>query len=278
MIISFSELSKWDTCHRQYYYSFGLNLRPLEESDPISTGLKGHWLLQIFYTAMQNGATQEEARKIVEKKAAELLDQNKFTDLIKAWLLVDKYIKETDFTSEAVLVETRFQYPARFLSNDPRLSDVQIGFTPDVVFKRKGGFYDVEDSKFVGRAWSQKKLNRFPQAKLYQILLQRMNYNVSRSSIRFFNTATNKITVNNAELKPAETDNLISDFVDGMLEVIDYRDRWKPGYAYPLRRTMNYSACQYCAFEEPCTLEAQGKDASKTLKYQFKKSEYDYSK
>lgn len=279
MIISFSEVNKWDQCKRAYYYNFTKNLRPLEESDPITTGGKGHKLLQTFYTAMQNGFTKEDALEKVKLHASKLLEENKFTDLLKAWILVNNYIETTDFISEVVLVENRFQFPAHLLCPEESFFEgIQIGFTPDVVFKRKGGFHDVEDAKFVGRAWSQKKLNRFPQAKLYQIFLRRMGYNVSRSSIRFFNTSTNKVTVQNAELKQEEETNLLNDFLDGVVEVAEYRKNLLTGYEYPLRRTMNYATCQYCAFEEPCTLEAQGKDASKTFKYQFTEGKYDYSR
>lgn len=283
-IVSYSEVFKWDTCQRQYYYRFGLGLKPLEESDAIVKGVKGHKLLQSFYSAMQSGKTKEEALALTQQSAKNLINNERVTDfsLIKAWTLVDNYIKSTDFRSSAILVENRFLFPAATLApnvrdvDDYNLWDVQIGFTPDVVFERKGGMLDVEDSKFVARAWSKSKLNRFQQAKLYQIFLKSMGYNISRSVIRFFNTTTGEIKEQPYTLSKGEEETLIHDFFAGVAEILRYKQQPEE-VKCNTRRTMNYTACQFCAFEFPCTLEAEGKDASKTLKNLYTKSDYDYS-
>jgi hypothetical protein len=279
MIISFSEVYKWDSCQRQYYYNFTLGLQPLEVSDPINTGVKGHRLLQSFYEAYRTGITKEEARQRTSESATALIGKASIADvkaLLKSWSLVDNYIRDTDFKSEAVLVENRFLFPASKLTDDPELADVQIGFTPDVVFERKSGFVDVEDAKFVGKAWSKSKLNRFPQAKLYQIFLKRMGYNVSRTTVRFFNTTTNQITAQHYFLGVDEEQSLIHDFIAGIKEV--YRFRIQTDEQKELaRRTMNYTTCQFCRYEEPCTLQAEGQDATRVFKYQYVKSDYDYS-
>jgi predicted RecB family nuclease len=278
-IVSYSELFKWDTCQRQYYYRFGLGLRPNEESAPIRIGIKGHKLLQDFYNGLKDGLSKEKSLELTRDAAAKLIKGEFVTEvapLLKSWTLVDNYIRETDFTANAVLVENRFLIPLAAISDDPELAHIQIGFTPDIVFERTGGMFDVEDSKFVARAWSKSKLNRFQQAKLYQIFLKRMGYNVTRSIIRFFNVTTGEITSKPYTLSAAEEATIIHDFVEAVREVIHYR-------AQPIeikakaRRTMNYTACQFCAFEFPCTLEAEGKDASKTFKYEYTKSDYDYS-
>lgn len=278
-IVSFSEIVKWDTCPRQYYYSFVQNLSPVDQSESLSTGNKGHKLLQSFYTSLQEGKSKEEASLIVQHSAKKFLDSLHAIEIgpiLKSWSLVDKYIRETDFNVEAALVENRFLLPASNFSDDPFLDNVLIGFTPDVVFRRKGGFYDVEDAKFVGKAWSKKKINRFPQAKLYQTFLRKMGYNVSRSSIRFFNTTTNQITQHNATLPATEEHILINDFMGAVREVLTYRRTLQEAKAYT-RRTMNNNTCQFCFFEEICTTEAQGKNATQVIKYQFVKSDYNYA-
>ncbi len=285
-IISYSELFKWDTCQRQYYYGFGLGLRPQEENGSINTGVKGHRLLQDFYNLLGEGHSKEEALEIIRGSASKLIKSESITEigpLLKAWTLVDNYIQTTDFTSEAVIVENRFLFPLSMVAPEsyllayPELAYVQIGFTPDVVFERTGDIVDVEDAKFVARAWSKSKLERFPQAKLYQIFLRRMGYNVSRSIVRFFNVTTGKINEQTYTLSVAEENTLIHDFIEGVLEVLMYRkldDESKKS----ARRTMNYTACQFCPYEYICTLEAEGKDATKTMQSQFVKSDYDYTR
>jgi len=248
-------------------------------SDPMTTGTKGHRLLQSFYEALREGDTKEEAQHRTRIKAQAMISTENISEvgtLLTSWTLVDNYIRDTDFFPEAVLVENRFLIPLSIFTDDPNLADVQVGFTPDVVFERKGGFFDVEDAKFVGRAWSAKKLNRFPQAKLYQIFLNAMGYNVTRTIVRFFNTKTGKVNAQNYTLKSGEEDILIRDFINAVREVLAFREQYEFARS-EARRTMNYSTCQYCFFEAPCSLEAEGKDASKTLAYEFVKSDYDYN-
>ncbi len=282
-IVSYSELLKWDTCPRQYYYNFELGLRTREESEALTIGAKGHKLLQFFYTALQEGFTKDRALKKTQERAEKLINTESITEisgLLKAWGLVSNYIRETEFTSDVILVENRFVIPLVLVApialiDEYGLHDVEIGFTPDVVFQRKGGFCDVEDAKFVGRAWSSAKLNRFPQAKIYQILLKKMKYNVTNSAIRFFNTQTSLISVRNYTLTPAAEVILIRDLTKTIAEVMEYR-KLPATEKTETRRTMNYPTCQGCSFEFACTLEAEGKDATPTFKAQFVKSTYDY--
>lgn len=277
MIISYSELSKFDTCKRQYYYNFVKGLQPVDVSEAIDTGTKGHGLLQVFYTELQDGKTKTEALATVVKKAQEEIFATGLpnTRMLTAWILVENYIKDTEFNVEAVLVENRFLFPFSMLDGDPDFADVQVGFTPDVVFLRNGGFYDVEDFKFVGREWSAKKKDRFQQAKLYQLFLKRMGYKVSRSIIRFFNTQTGKISYDAATMTDAEESILVRDFVAGVKELVTFKRQSEEVLALS-RRTTNVSTCQYCFYAFPCTLEAQGKDATKTFKNEYMKRGYDY--
>lgn len=278
-VVSYSEVFKWQTCQRQYYYGFSLGLQSIDTPGPMDLGNKGHKLLQNFHEFLRTGVSKDEALELVGLSAHKMAQDGKDTDfnLLKAWIFVDNYIRKTDFTSEAELIENRFLLPATALTNDPAMSHVQIGFTPDVVFRRKGGFLDVEDYKFVGRAWSQSKSNRFPQLKLYQIFLEKMGYNVSRTTLRFFNTTTAAITEKNYTMGAKEKQTLTEDFMAAVAEVVRFKD--SPDFTHHYApRTMNYTACQYCPFEFPCTLEAEGKDASKTLKTQYQKRTYDYTK
>lgn len=281
IIISYSELFKWQTCRRQYFYRSILDLVPVENSGAIDTGIKGHALLQTFYELIKEGKSKEEAAAVVKEHAKKLMNINNLLpdfNILKAWTLVDNYIRDNDFESEAYLVENRFLFPANRLSDDVELENVQIGFTPDIVFQRTGGRLDVEDSKFVARAWNKQKINRFQQAKLYQIFLRNMGYDVSRTILRFFNVTTATITYKSYIMEKDEEASLIHDFVTGASELAFYKRLMLEGDHTQAIRTMNYTACQFCPYEFPCSIEAEGKDASKTFNTQYKKGKYDYSK
>lgn len=283
-IASYSELFKWDTCPRQWWYQFGLSLRPVVQSAAIDTGLKGHKLLQNFYTFLQNGESKEHALKLTQQSATALIRSHSVAEvgpLLKSWTLVDNFIRDTEFVNKAVIVENRFLIPITSIvplavAAAYGVEEVKIGFTPDVVFEKMGGFCEVEDAKFVGRAWTKSKINRFQQSKLYQIFLKRMGYNVSRSSIRFFNVTTGLIKVQNFILSEKEEETIIHDFLRAVSEVTAFK-KLPLEVQQNARRTTNYTACQFCSFEFVCTLEAEGKDASKTLKAEFVRSTYDYS-
>lgn len=276
--VSYSEIAKYDNCQRAYYYNFILGLQPQEMSEALSTGVKGHQLLQNFYNLMQKGVEKTEALKITTLSAKNLINGGPLPDmaLMTAWMLVEQYIKNTDFKAKPVLVENRFLFPVSQLTDDPALAEVQIGFTPDVVFERSGGFVDVEDAKFIGRAWSKSKIDGFQQAKLYQILLNRMGYKVGRSGVRFFNTKTYKITEDFKPLEKAEEGVILRDFLSGIRQMLSYREG-SSELLTSARRTLNNNNCQYCPFTYPCTLEAKGKDASKVFNALFVKRDYDYT-
>lgn len=279
VIISFSELVKWQTCQRQYYYRYILNRKPIDVNGPIDTGTKGHKLLQNFYELLRNGKTKEEAHALTEISATKMMKEEGPADfpLLKAWILVDNYIRATEFFYEAVEVEKRFLFPAAMITSDSFFSNVEIGFTPDVVFRRKGNFLDVEDYKFVGRAWSEKKLNRFSQLKLYQAFLDIMGYNTSRTVIRFFNTTTAKITEKPYTQTAMQKEILLRDFLTSAKDMVEFKQK-NIVEQQLAPRTMNNMACGFCSYEFVCTLEAEGKDASKSLKNLFREGDYDYSK
>lgn len=276
-IVSFSEVYKFQTCRRAWYYQFYLGLRS-EETDAIGTGNRGHKLLQNFYLLLKMGHSKEKALKLITAQAKEEMKEDIDGNLLKAWVLVDNYIRETDFNSKAIHVEGRFLVPAKKLTNDTFFDSVQIGFTPDLVLERTGGFIDIEDYKFVQRKWSQKKVNRFPQLRVYHLLMEAMGYTISRTVLREFNTQTGKIFAHPYPMSSVEKENVLKDFLSGVSEVLNFRRsiNEETSVATEATRTMNYTACQFCHFERPCTMEAQGKNANYTLSTEYTKSSYNY--
>ena len=279
-IVSYSEVVKHQTCQRQHYYRFILNRKPVEEYVPMQIGIKGHKLLQDFYNLMREGHSKEEALARTQQVAKKIIQEKQVTDfsILIAWTSVDNYIRATNFTAEAILVENRFLLPASKLISHVDgldLDQVHIGFTPDVVFQRSGGFIDIEDAKFVGRAWSQREKDRFSQLKLYQVFMEAMGYDISRCLIRFFNVKTGKTDTQPYVMETEEKPILIRDFMQGVKAVVESRSK-SPEEQTLAPRTMNYGACKSCPFVFPCNLEAKGKSAANTLKNMYTGGDYDY--
>lgn len=282
IIVSYSEVVKWQSCKRSWYYRYQLDRKPAEESNAIDTGVKGHELLQTYYSAIQEGMLHSEAYFVTHEKAKRMMTQAMEFDkldfnLATAWTMVDNYIRTLDLTSHISLVENRFLLPVAKMVDDEfgEMKDVQIGFTPDVVFERKGGFIDVEDSKFIQRAWPEKKIVRFPQVKLYMLFLEYMGYKISRGRIRFFNVKTGKISTHDFTMNTKEKQILINDFLQGVAEIVEYKQGIRSN---DLPRTMNYNSCQFCPYATlVCQPEAEGKNVDKVLQTQFVSSDYNYS-
>ncbi len=290
IIISYSELIKWQVCKRQYYYRYPLNRVKEVQTAAVDTGVKGHRLLQTFYELLKQGVEKDKALEVVSKQVLQIMSKEKFMDknVLSAWTLVDNYIKGNNFKANAFLVENRFLVPAtKLIVKDDGIRNYQsqeelefwdnilIGFTPDIVFERLGPRYDVEDSKFIQRAWPEQKINRFSQTKLYQIFLETMGYNVSRSTLRMFNVKTGHITQKNYVMTAVEKETLKHDFLIEVKELVEYKRQSELQQSFA-PRTMNYTACQFCDYEFVCGLQAAGKDATKTLESMYVTSDYDY--
>jgi hypothetical protein len=280
MIVSYSEIAKRDVCARQYYYRYVLDLQPITDTIPLATGKKGHRFLQTFYTLLAQGKTVEEAKAIVMQQAVGMINKNGLPDaaLLNAWTLTENYMLAYKISSsESILVENRFLVPASRFSDDPIFKGVEIGFTPDLVTKRMGGFCDVEDAKFVGKAWSEAKLDQYQQLRLYEIFLKEMGYNISRTILRFFNTATGKIVEHKYVTTPVERRIILDDFLVAVKNTVLFRQQSAEDILKQSRRTLDTNTCQFCQFKFPCSLERKGQDASNTLATEYVKSDYNYA-
>src|SRR3990170_3971974 len=267
-IVSFSEAMTFQSCKRQNYYKFGLGLSPVEESNAITTGVNGHKLLEIFYKAMAEGLTKEKA---IAKMAHSVHHDDLSPEMLKPYFLVKNYLTELDLTNiETIFVEKSFKVPLadRF--------DLHVGFTPDLVLLWYGRKLLVEDYKFVGRAWTKNKLSRFSQLNLYNLFLTEAGYEINKAILRFFNITTNKIEYKLYDPSDDERRILRHDFLKVAIEIQEFKERPVAEQNIFGTRTFNYNTCQYCPFVFPCTLEAQGKDASKTLATQYKENQYGY--
>lgn len=281
MIISYSEIFRFQTCPRQHYYRFVLGKRPVTESQAINTGNNGHILLDIAYNMLAEGKSKEEIFPVLREKVIELVDKaldRGHIDITSAIAetLIENYFNTEDLSFKTLYIENRFLLPLSRLTDDPFYEDIEIGFTPDVVFERVGGFIDIEDSKFVQKAWGGKKLERYTQTKYYHIFMESIGYAVSINKIRFFNVATGKTYTKPYTLTKDERDILVEDLLRGIRPLVEHKRQTAEELA-KTPRIMNYMTCERCSFNFVCSREAEGKDMSKTLAIEFEDSRYDYS-
>jgi hypothetical protein len=221
-------------------------------------------MLKTFYRSIQQGATREEAIKALKDEIDEVN-----IDILRAWTLLEPYTRTCDLSAEILFVEEPFIVPVA------EEYEISIGFTPDVVLKRKGDMIDIEDWKFIVKAWTNKKINRYLQTRLYYLFMELLGYNISRSRLRMFNIDTGKMTYRDFPMTAEEKRILHRDFFTAALEVKQFKEQ-PVAAQYLAPRTFNNNNCAFCTFEYPCGLEAEGKDASKTLMTMYKGDPYGY--
>lgn len=273
-VVSYSEVSIFHTCSRRYYYQMGMGLAPNSISPAIETGIEGHALLERFYKSLQAGKTQAAAVKSMHNP------DNKMTgEKLKAWMLANDYASKLNLKEGfPLLVEEKIIHkPNESLDNEYLgLDDLMIGFTPDLVWEYKNGRIEVEDYKFVQRAWPENKIAHYRQLPIYMAFLRERGIDVSRAVLRFFNASTNKISYHIFNPSDEELRILKSEFIRAALQVKEFKDRPVKEQRELAIRTLNNNTCQYCPFAYPCKLEGQGKSASKTLATQYGASDYGY--
>lgn len=259
-VVSYTMVVSWQTCKWEFFYRFGLGLAPAQESNSINIGVHGHKLLENFYRAIQNGMDRKSARLAIQHQVA----ANPPAELLKAWVLVDNYIRdELRLDGSVVKCEEPIIAPVA-----PDF-DLSIGITPDLLWHRTNKWYDLEDYKFIGRAWSDKKKSRYMQLNLYNVILRKLGYPISKGVLRFFNVETGKTSYKVYEPDQTTLDNIFKEFMVSAFEVQEFLNLSIPEQRERATRTLNYNICQFCSYEYPCTLELQGKDASKTLATQY---------
>lgn len=272
-VISYSEVTIHQQCTQRYYYHFGLGLKPIEQSAAISTGVDGHKMLERYYKGLRSGKSQESALSSMHNSEERMTGEK-----LKAWMLANAYAKDFNSKGQPLMVEEPIVYaPKESLELGVLgLNQLKVGFTPDLVWETKAGHIQVEDYKFVGRAWSKSKLRHYRQLNLYIAFLQELGYKVTEGVLRFFNTTTNQSSSYSFKPSAAELKLLKIDFVREALKIREFRTQPVAEMAEQATRTLNYSICSYCPFNYPCSLEAKGLSAARTFATQYTENDYGY--
>lgn len=262
MIISYSEVKSGQACMYRYYYQYGLGLVPKHEGNAINAGHAGHSIMKVFYRAIRNGSTRQDALELAR------LELDKYTSLhdfneraVRAWALAEHYISNLSLKGTPVLVDEPLQLD---LTSE---YGFKIGFTPDLLWDDV-----VEDYKFVGKAWSNNKQDRYSQLDLYTVFLRMMGYTVNRAVLRFFNLQTNKVTQKTIDINPTKLNTVFNDFVKKASELRDFKELPVAAQRLEATRTFDEGTCNWCKYILPCTYELSGLDASKTLSTQFREN------
>jgi hypothetical protein len=261
MIVSGSELATFNECEMQHHYKYVKGYNPNSESIAIMTGNFGHDNQEQFFKSIESGKTKEEALNAITPIA-----NNEFG--LKAASLSYRFCSDFNVDSgKPVIIEKKMIVPLT--------EDIDIGFTPDLLWEYNSGEMKLFDWKFTGRTWSEKAAQMHYQLPSYVGHLNRtFGYKITHINYVFFNTksAEAKYKIQSFRVNDTEVDSIVDDQIKAA-------DRLGATEPYDVFRINHKNICDYCVFQFPCSLERKGKDATETWKLMFntKSTGYGYS-
>ena len=270
--VSYSEMQMYSRCRREFYYNAITGRRPVKRSHAMSRGTYGHECLKFFWQAIKKGATAGEAIEYMNSELKAKYPSNDvpliqgYTDAynyLQTYVIPNGEVPPAD-KLHTIVVEEPMQYPI-----SPGLA---IGFTADLLVDGR-----LEDSKFIGRMWSEKKTTHYNQIYLYAKLLQLLGYEVNELFIKFIKN-DGEIRRKKQEMRQRRLDNVYNQAVTLAHEIAEFKRQYPDWQSENAVRTFNNDTCTYCAYAFPCSLEADGKSARHTWENEYETNKYGYEK
>lgn len=259
-MVSYTAVSTFMSCPREFYYRFILNLTPKKQSEAITNGVVGHSMMEKYYKGIRDGVDPETARQSMQT----VLSSNMTVGLATVWAMVDNYVRDMPLEGEVKFVEDTMVVPISH--------DLEVAFTVDFGWIYNNKWIELDDYKFIGRKWSNNKELRYTQLDLYNIMLRLLGYPVKQGNLRFFNLETRKIYKKVYDSSYTKLNRVYDEFVKAALKVKEFLDLPIEEQEEQAIRTLNYNLCHYCHFVYVCDLELEGKDASNTMKLEYTKN------
>lgn len=253
-VVSYSEVVSYMKCPRAYYYHTVQNWRPITEPEAINRGSAGHVYLQEVYREYRKTGDLERSKKLAKKTCFDekaehfrVFSQDNILSASNGILMAMKYFQQADvYKPEDILIVDEPLYLD--------FGDYWIGFTPDILVKTS-----LDDFKFVSKLWPQSKITRFTQTSLYRLWLDLMGYEVKRERIIFVieHRESNNVVVKDVTSNEAARQHNMKVFDRYAREIISLQGRMSE-----YSTTFDVNVCNFCYYEQPCTLQINGKKSS----------------
>lgn len=282
--VSNSEVYAWNKCQRYYYYSFDLNLTPIKPPNALARGIVGHSALEAYYSALQDGASFEAAKKegfrvlTLALDKAEMFDMNMLAELRS---VLGRYFQFAENDGWKILaVERRFDWQI--------VEDIAYSLRLDIAIRdpKYGGEVVIVDHKFVYNFWSQDDIDLNPQLPKYmggiianglevdRVMVNQIRHRIRRSSpyadhemFRRDYDKPNAATVKNLMREQV----LISRRITEWQKLpIDERNRRAVG-------VRNNMICKNCSFASLCITELHGGYVQGIIDTEYRQNEYGYN-
>ena len=278
--ISQSEAATWLTCKAKYRYEYDMNLESTLPREALDKGNLGHEVLEVYYRALMDGATQEDAIIEARKVYSRGLDTYGLEIIGVIDPLLQRYWAHYPADEfEVLAVEEEFDMPVTENFSMPAKLDL-------IVRRKRDNKMGIIDHKFKGEFPMQELINLNAQQIKYRFLMTKLDYPIEFATLNFIRTRKIKNPLPEQLFKRADvptsiakTKAVLRQQVIASQEIVRYReldDDRKKAVAVPV---LNDLVCKFCDFKGLCSSELDGGDIEFLIANEFQqKKSYGYNK
>lgn len=283
-VVSNTQVSSYSLCKRQHFYRFEMGIEPKPDllSPALYRGIIGHQALEVYYMAIRDGATVDEAKALaadvvrselmrVCMESPEDFDRiallNELRELIEAYA---EHYRNEKF--KVIAVEKEYQTQIS--------DDVLYGMKLDLLIQHTvgpyRGDYELVDHKFVYNFKSVAELELDGQAPKYVKTLKENGITIGKASfnqIRYRKMKSPKpsdiFMRTPARLFPYKTEAIWDEQRKWAKKIVEENHE-------PLR-TLTTISCRGCYFSEICNADLMGQNTDNLLTTRYQPTTYGYT-
>jgi hypothetical protein len=292
VIVSNTEVTMYNTCRRQHYYRFGMDIEPRFSNlgPAIIRGLTGHTALDAYYGAKMTGYSHDEAVEYaydtLNRKLAEFITE--FPDdneLIKIVAKVKSMLKGYFFlyrNDDFIIHEVEKFFSAPITDTDTY--GMRLDLLIELTSGEFRGDFVVVDHKFVYNFKTQKELAMDGQLSKYVKTLRKNGYVVTKgmfNQLRYrelkdptYDDLYKRTTVRASAIK---SDNIWKEQQKCTTEISKLKKLPLQEQSELAVRNLSPFTCKYCHFQQLCDAELSEQDISNALVTNYQPNTYGYA-
>lgn len=273
--VSHSEVDSYLLCRRKHYYGYTKSLQRVKESSSLAMGVAGHKVMEVFYTAILNKSSFDEALKLATETCNELRKEvaipsnreNIFDTLLNIYFPNEPLVKEG---WEILAVEKQFN-----LEYDPE-NQSQYPFVVDLIAKSPEGKVVVIDHKFVYDFYNYEASIMQPQIPKYVGALRALNYKIDHGAYNMIrtrkmkeSTAENMIQWLDVKPEPERVRQVFVEQIAVATEIQRIKELPEEQQDAGAYRVANKMVCQSCSFLDLCRTELTGGNSKLMIETEY---------
>lgn len=274
--VSHSEVDNYLLCRRKHYYGYTKSLQRVKESAALAMGTAGHKVLEVFYTAILEGRSFDQALAEAKAVADELRAEvqiptgraNIFDTLFDFYFPNEPYVKQG---YEILAVEKEFN-----LEYDPE-NQLSYPFVVDLIVKSPEGKTIVVDHKFVYDFYNYEASIMQPQIPKYVGALRALNYKIDHGMYNMIRTRKLKepdfdSMCQRLDVKPEpeRVKQVFTEQISVALEIQKIKQLDEAEQSARAYRVANKMVCQSCSFIDICRTELSGGNTALMIETEYK--------